>query len=161
MLLKFSVENYRSFHGKATFDMVPSSKIWAMDGHVIRRGEKTALRHAAINGANAAGKSNLLDAFSLVQNTVQLGHLHPRVSTHYCKLLEDGRSVPSTFDVLFEMDGACFDYGFSALLGARRVAEEWLYVSSNCSDNDLQLIFSWSSERQFEIGESFAKQLSE
>lgn len=160
MLLKFSVESYKSFHGKTTLDMVPSSKIRGMGGHVVRRGEKTVLRHAAIYGANAVGKSNLLDAFTLVQNTVQLGHFHPRVSTHYCKLFEDGKSFPSTFDTLFEMDGTYFDYGFSALLSNQCVVEEWLYASSNCSGNDLQPIFSWSSERQFEIGESFARQLS-
>lgn len=124
MLLKFSVDNYKSFQGKATLDMVPSSRIWALGGHEIRSGEKTALRHAAIYGANAAGKSNLLDAFTLVQNTVQLGHLHPRVSTHYCKLFEGGKSVPSTFDMLFEMDGTYFDYGLSALLGDQCVVEE-------------------------------------
>lgn len=161
MLLKFSVDNYKSFQGKATLDMVPSSRIWALGGHEIRSGEKTALRHAAIYGAYAAGKSNLLDAFALVQKTVQLGHLHQRVSTHYCKLFEDGKSVPSTCDVLFEVDGTYFDYGFSALLGNQFVVEEWLYASSNRSEHDLMLIFSWSGERRFEIGDSFAEQLSE
>lgn len=59
------------------------------------------------------------------------------------------------------MDGAYFDYGFLALLGARRVIEEWLYASSNYSENDLSLIFSRSGERQFKIGDSLARQLGE
>ena len=88
MLLKFAVENYKSFKGKATLDMVSSSKIRTMGNHVIHSDGKKILRNAAIYGANAAGKSNLFDALALVQNAVRLGHLYRSVLTSSSRRME-------------------------------------------------------------------------
>lgn len=159
MLFKFAVENYKSFKGKATLDMVSSSKIRTMGNHVIHSGGKKILRNAAIYGANAAGKSNLFDALALVQSAVRFGHLYRSVSIEYCKLIDGGKDVPSSFDILFEKNGTYFDYGFSALLSDQRVVEEWLYASKNRSETNLQLVFSWSGAKQFEIGDLLKNQL--
>ena len=128
MLLKFSLKSFRSFKDAVTLDLVSSSKIKALPGHVSRFGRMKVLKNAAIYGANAAGKSNLHAALSLIQFTLVNGKLPLNVTSSFCKLKSDGAASESSFDLLFEVDGKFFDYGFTARLAERNVVSEWLYA---------------------------------
>jgi AAA15 family ATPase/GTPase len=69
MLIEFSVENYKCFATQQTLNMRPDLDIHALDENLIRTGltqengeELVLLPTVAIYGANASGKSNLLEA---------------------------------------------------------------------------------------------------
>ena len=73
MLIEFSVENFKCFAEKQTLDMRPDPDITSLDENLIRTGlmykdedeqekELLLLPSVAIYGANASGKSSLLEA---------------------------------------------------------------------------------------------------
>jgi len=71
MLIEFSVENFKCFAEKQTLDMRPDPDITSLDENLIRTGlvdeageELVLLPSVAIYGANASGKSSLIDAIS-------------------------------------------------------------------------------------------------
>jgi len=70
MLLRFVVENIASFKDATEFNMFPSSKSQSHNNHKIKCGHATVLRMSALYGANGAGKSNLVNALSLLQDIV-------------------------------------------------------------------------------------------
>lgn len=153
MLLKFSVQNFRSFKDAVTLDLVSSSKIQSLPEHVSRFGHLKVLKNAAIYGANAAGKSNLHAALSLVQFTLVQGRLPLNVTSSYCKLRPLGSTEESSFDLLFEVDDKFFDYGFSARLAERTITSEWLIALELGTER------SWKTTTLFERREAASPKL--
>lgn len=78
MLLRFIAENIFSFKEAAEFNTFPSSKSHSLIHHKMACSHATALRLAAVYGANGAGKSNLLAAMNLLCETVLSGSLESR-----------------------------------------------------------------------------------
>ncbi|MCS6268107.1 MAG: ATP-binding protein [Vampirovibrio sp.] len=73
MLIEFSVENYKCFATQQTLNMRPDPDIHSLDENLIRTGltqengeELVLLPTVAIYGANASGKSNLLESLNLI-----------------------------------------------------------------------------------------------
>lgn len=130
MLLQFSCQNYRSFKDAVTLDLISSTKVQSLPGHMVRFKDLKILRTAVVYGANASGKSNLFKAFGFVRGALVQGKLPSGANSSYCKVGEEGRASDSSFDVLFEVDGSFYDYGFSARLCELRVTSEWLYSLS-------------------------------
>lgn len=62
MLLQFNFKNFKSFRDDTTLDLT-ATKISEYSNHVISIGNEKVLPIAAIFGANASGKSNVLEAF--------------------------------------------------------------------------------------------------
>lgn len=147
MLLKMSVSNFRSFDGAATLDLVSSSKVRKLSNHVISANGLKVLRNAAVYGANASGKSNLWRAFMFLQESVSTGSLPLGTTEWFCKLRKENEGRPTSFDLMFEVAGQFYDYGFSALLKERRVVSEWLYLLESRADK------KWNSTRLFEYSE--------
>jgi AAA15 family ATPase/GTPase len=85
MLIEFSVENFKCFAEKQTLDMRPDPDITSLDENLIRTGlmdeagdELVLLPSVAIYGANASGKSSLVEALyfymyplKLLRQTIQ------------------------------------------------------------------------------------------
>ena len=72
MLIRFNVKNFLSFdlEDRAThdtssqeFSMIPG-KVRSKEDHILKTGKQNLLKFAAIYGANAAGKSNLIKAMA-------------------------------------------------------------------------------------------------
>ena len=76
MLLRLIAENIYSFKDAAEFNTFPSSKSHSHEQHKMACSHATALRLAAIYGANGAGKSNLLSAIKLLKEMVTMGSLN-------------------------------------------------------------------------------------
>ena len=62
MLLQFNFKNYLSFRDDTTLDLT-ATNITEHPAHVVTIGKEKVLPLAAIYGANASGKSNVLEAF--------------------------------------------------------------------------------------------------
>ena len=70
MLLEFSVANFRSFKEKQSFSMVASRDDTYPDNLHVWDGDLRLLRTAAVYGANASGKSNLVKAMRVMRNII-------------------------------------------------------------------------------------------
>lgn len=60
ILIRFSVENFKSFNYRQEFVMIPAKKLKTNKEHVIAFNKGSVLRNATIYGANASGKTNII-----------------------------------------------------------------------------------------------------
>ena len=158
MLVEFSVENYRSFKEKVTFSMLASDDTSHEDANVITLPDgKRLLKSAAIYGANASGKSNLIKAMDFMSSFVYTSHQKrpdDRIQVEPFKLDATCLDKPSKFDIIFYCNNVKYAYGFSAT--TRDVIEEYLYSFQDGNDDE-QIIFSRNSaidpEYEFAQGE--------
>lgn len=140
MLVQFSVENFKSFNELTTWSLRATAD--ARLPHHIATNEKGKggaqigiLRAAAIYGANAAGKSNLVLAMSFAQRLILNGTRgEERLGVQPFKL-GDGKEKPSRFEFIFRHNDVLYSYGFAAT--ARRIHEEWLFATTTSKETRL------------------------
>ena len=127
MLISFNVGNHRSIRDEQAFSMEASER--NPDERVRSEGDKPILTVAAIYGANASGKSNVLGALRFMCDAVLESHRAyepkggvPRDAFAW------GRqsSEPSTFEIEFRVEDIRYQYGFVA--DDERFREEWLFA---------------------------------
>lgn len=127
MLLEFSVENFLSFKERTTFSLI-ASRDKANPENVIKHNELNIVKIAAIYGANASGKSNLIKAIEFVASFVRnssnkagkkIDHLIP------FKLDDNCLRKPSSFELVFIKNNIKYIYGFSA--DSTKIYDESLY----------------------------------
>jgi hypothetical protein len=131
MLLRFRVSNFRSIKDEQELSMVASSLAGPSESLVHLESEGLdVLRAAAIYGANAAGKSNVLDALQFMATAVRESHhgWRPEGPIPREPFLLDaaGPVLPSRFEIDFLLGRTRLRYGFE--LDSERVLKEWLYA---------------------------------
>ena len=133
MLIEFSVGNYKSFGETVTFSMV-AAKISSQDKNVdvnntIRvNDDLMLLKSAAVYGANASGKSNLISAFAFMQNFISdssKGQSTDSIDVEPFRLNLEWSQKPSFFEIVFLLNGKRYRYGFEA--NKDRIVSEWLF----------------------------------
>ncbi|MGO0307859.1 AAA family ATPase [Endozoicomonas acroporae] len=128
MLLRFSVENYRSFRDRVELSMVPS-RVRTHSGHVIPPGNPKdigALKAAVIYGANASGKSNLIKAMHFARLMIVQGSPQGKNLNYDPFLLDkDCSQKPSRFE--FEIKCGKNNYAYGFMADSKFIQEEWLY----------------------------------
>lgn len=163
MLVKFAVENFRSFRDEVVLDMVASSESQHKH-HVIEdnQGKKvTILRAAAIYGANASGKSNLVDAMNFARDFIINGTKSgQKISIIPFKLDSSSEEKPGKFEFIIKYRGILYTYGF--VIDKSSVLEEWLYVVQNKREAlFFERLTTKKDEASVKIGASFAKENSD
>ena len=133
MLVEIKVTNFRSYSTPQTISLVKGSgkELSATNSFSVNAPNKIELlRSAAIYGANASGKSNLLQALQVMRGIVlqsakeqQRGDLLP---VDPFRLSAVQREQPSEFEVIFVADGVRYQYGFSA--STEHIVDEWLFA---------------------------------
>ena len=128
MLLRFTVENFKSLRDRAVLSMIPS-KVSRHKDHVIsakNRNDIGALKTSIIYGANASGKSNLIKAMRHAQLLITEGKRAGQ-SLPYdpFKLDKDTKSYPSRFEFEIKCNDVNYAYGFIA--DHKIIHEEWLF----------------------------------
>ena len=126
MLIKISVENYKSFDQKEELSMLSSSKMQGNKSHRMKIKQTQLLKNAVIYGANASGKSNLVAAFAFIKTALIEG-LPVESVTDFCRNRAENKERESIFELQFTVGDTFYAYGFSAVLSQRRITEEWLY----------------------------------
>ncbi|MFD3688463.1 ATP/GTP-binding protein [Nocardiopsis sp. NPDC058631] len=124
MLLSFRVENHRSIRDEQQLLLTP-----VYDDARPQEADWEASTVAGIFGANASGKSNLLDALALMRDTVRwsMSDNEPGAGMrrHAFFLDEESPGEPSAFVIDLKLGGVRYTYGFS--IDDDRVVDEWLY----------------------------------
>jgi hypothetical protein len=127
MIIEFRVKNHRCFRDEQVLSLVAGPDK-SLPDNVFEEGGFRLLRSAAIYGPNASGKSSLIEAIGFMRDLVvnsakkQPGN-HISVNAHQLDPVTSRE--PSLFELSFVLDGAQYQYGFTAT--GQRVLEEWLY----------------------------------
>ena len=120
MLIQFSIKNFRTFKDKATLSLIASNydKDTREDENV-HNDEKSGyrvLKSAVIYGANASGKSKLLDAFGFMRHfTISSSKESQKgegIKVEPFRLSEETEYEPSEFEVIFIENDVLYRYGF-------------------------------------------------
>lgn len=126
MLIRFTVENFRSINEEVVFSLLPGA-MQKHQQHIISNANSQidALRMAVIYGANASGKSNIVRAIDFARNFIVDG-VRPkqRIEVEPFRLDQTRLQQPSRFEFEFGVDQQTYAYGF--VVDRRRVQEEWL-----------------------------------
>lgn len=130
MLLRFTLENHRSFREEQELSLV-ASKLKGPNGYLLRTNSEgiEVVPAAVIYGANASGKTNLLDGLQFMRSAVLFSHARgapgagvPRSPFLLSAVSQD---EPSKFSIDFVAHGIRYHYGFEATDSS--FTSEWLY----------------------------------
>jgi uncharacterized protein len=144
MLIEFSVGNYRSFKETVTFSLV-AAKLKAKDqtlddqNSFNTESDFSLLKSAAIYGANASGKSNLISALAFMReftlNSSKESQSWELINTEPFRLAVETAGKPSFFELVFLLGTKKYRYGFE--VNSRKVVSEWLFYSPTNKESKL------------------------
>lgn len=134
MLLRFSAQNHRSIKHAQEISWVAATQLrdelpHAVTGRLQREPSAGILPVLVLYGANAAGKSNMLDA--LVTFAVGVEEADgdwtgdKRIMYEPFGLDEESKLQPTTFEADVEIEGVRYSYGYS--FNNAGIVREWLY----------------------------------
>src|SRR5262245_21339230 len=127
MLIEFRVGNFRSFAEPQTFSLVASSDTRHPD-NCNPFGKLRLLKSAAVFGANASGKSNLIKALDFmwpfVLHSATAMNIGDEIPVVPFQLNPDSRGKASFFETSYVVGEVRYQYGFTAT--RQRVQDEWL-----------------------------------
>ncbi len=133
MFIEFSVANFRSFYQPVTLSLLATplkeKESRLNTDNLFEVNRLKLLRSAAIYGANASGKSNLVRAIGFMRRFVldsatefQSGE---KIPVERFRLNLEARQKPVTFQIIFVLNNKRYRYGFE--VDEERVHSEWLY----------------------------------
>ncbi len=137
MLIRFSVENYRSFNVRQVFSMAAGKHTRHKEQVVVTNG-KRLLKAGVIFGANAAGKSNLIKAINFGKNMALRGVKNSETMNRHFRINPMAINRPGIFQYDFVSNGHIYSYGFAISYTKNIFLSEWLYL---CDDNKEICIF--------------------
>lgn len=154
MLISIRVKNFKSFEDETVLTMIASTKERDFEKHIKEIMSSTrVLKYAVIYGANASGKSNLIEVFQFIQHC--LSESIPAESINlFCKNKEENKNLPSEFELIFSIGKEIYAYGFSVVLSSLTIKREYLYrLYQNGKNKEL---FSWNFGEKPCIGETLS-----
>lgn len=137
MLIRFSVENYRSFNERQVFSMAAGKHTRHKEQLVVTNGRRL-LKAGVIFGANASGKSNLIKAISFGKNIALRGIKNSMTVNRHFRIDPMAINRPGVFQYDFVSNGHIYSYGFAISYTQNIFLAEWLYL---CDDNKEICIF--------------------
>ena len=143
MLIQFSINNFRTFKDKATLSFVASNydkdtrereNVLHDTHHNLR-----LLKSSVIYGANASGKSKLIEALVFMKtfaiNSSKNSQKGDKIAVEPFKLNSDSAEEPSEFEVVFTHENILYRYGFEA--NNEVIISEWLYSKPKTKEIEL------------------------
>jgi AAA15 family ATPase/GTPase len=159
MLVQFIVKNFMCFAEETIFSMAASTKLEQHKNHLIPLTSETELlRTSVLYGANAHGKTKLVEAIGfakqLIVNGIQGTKSIPVEPFRLDKIL---RTQPSQFEFIIYYQNLRYHYGF--IINNQRVLEEWLFVTPNKRElRYFERVTSETGKVTVELGGSLARQ---
>ena len=139
MLVQLKIANYRSIYEEQTFSLVASKDKWH-PGSLIHCNGFDLLKTAAIFGANASGKSNLVKAMSFMRELILTSATRMTLGDEIAgaepfKLSKTTLNNPCRFEITFIAEGVNYQYAFAA--DSERIHSEALFSVSKKGDKAL------------------------
>lgn len=133
MLVEFRVKNFRSLRDEQVLSLVASKDKTLQDTHTLSTGIKAApalLASAVLYGANASGKSNLIQALQYMRGVVLESATTIQPGQSYAvqpfRLDATSANQPTEFEITFILDRVRYQYGFA--MTPQRIVSEHLLV---------------------------------
>jgi AAA15 family ATPase/GTPase len=155
MLIQFSVKNYKTFADEVKLSMVASKDDTLQEKNVFSSGfGYDLLKSAVVYGANASGKSKLIEAMrfmkSFVENSSNYQSNKP-INTAPFKLSTVKEKEPSLFEVIFIYENEMYRYGFEVT--TEKIISEWLFVrQKNGKPKETELFYR--EEQKFDYNKT-------
>lgn len=125
MLIGFSVSNYKSFHDPQHISLL-AGKVTRHKEHVSLAGNRKILKSALIFGANASGKSNLIEAVGFSREIILYGLDKVNLEKKYFRIEKEMYGRPGVFEYRIDVNGIEYSYGLVISYMKREVLSEWL-----------------------------------
>jgi len=143
MILSFSIKNFRSIKDESLLSFIADTEINEHDTSLSKTDKFEILPVAGIYGANASGKTSILQAlgffFVLTQKSFGFAGDNSLLKSLYLPYLFDDYSShqPIELELNFLVNDIRYQYGFS--FTHERIISEWLY---DYSTSDIKTIFT-------------------
>ncbi len=152
MIIELKVKNFLSIWEEQTLSLV-ASPATELNDNIFQADKNSSLnlvRSAAIYGANASGKSNLLSALLIMRSLVVLSAKESQqgeqIPVRKFAFNKKNQSETSEFEVTFIKEGVRYQYGFT--VNENRVFEEWLFAyPSNHAQQWFSRVYDKNNER--------------
>ncbi len=151
MLIQFRFQNFKSFRDDTILDL-SATKITEHSEHIISLGNEKLLPAAAVFGANASGKSNVIEAFRFMATYVLDSFMYggdggkeKSEQLQHTPFLFDSASqeAESSFEVYYTRDGGLDDkiYNYGFTLNQDGIAEEWLNTKAKTARKPKEIFY--------------------
>lgn len=153
MFVQFTVRNYKCFKEEAKLSLIASNydKTTLKDENIIyldKLGLKL-LRSAVIYGANASGKTKLIEAMTFMKhfifNSSKESQINEAIKTVPFRLSTTTYQEPSIFEIIFIHEEVMYRYGFE--VDQQKVHAEWLYYKPKTKEVEL----FYREDQEFEV----------
>ena len=154
MFLRFRVANHASIREEQELSLIALDRHEDLSMTDVPGTNQEVLPVIAIYGANASGKSNVIDALAFMRRAVIESHQRwlpdDPIPRRPFLLDEESARTPSTFIADFALAEIRYEYGFSIVESA--VCEEWLYT---WPEQRRRVLFERTEDSQIKYGASF------
>jgi len=114
-----------------------SGKVRSKPEHLHKGNKISLLKFAAVFGANASGKSNLVASMEFAQAVI-LNEVPVSAINDYCRINKENKSLPSSFEFEIKLGGRYYAYGFEVIVSESSIVEEWLYeIGPNMAEHEI------------------------
>lgn len=128
MLIKFSFKNFKSFKDENVLDMEATS-LKEHEYNVVKTDNVNLLKVAAIYGANASGKTNVLQAFDYMKKRILVSDDSKKNSPidedNVYSFMINNEPISLEVEILAK-NSKIYKYGFDVLKDS--IVSEWLYI---------------------------------
>ena len=128
MLIRFSFKNFKSFKNENVLDMEATS-LKEHEYNVVKTDQVNLLKVAAIYGANASGKTNVLQAFDFMKKRILVSDDSKKNSPidedNVYSFMINNEPISLEVEILAK-NNKIYKYGFDVLKDS--IVSEWLYI---------------------------------
>ena len=128
MLLQFRIKNFKSIADEIIIDMTAINSLRDNKDFIMEQNGVLAVPVASIFGANASGKSNILDALFAfrtdIERSLKLKSDEYFFATPFL-FNNENKNLPTEFEIFFIINDREYRYGYSIL--KNKIEQEWLY----------------------------------
>ena len=128
MLIRFSFKNFKSFKYENVLDMEATS-LKEHEYNIVKMDQVNVLKVAAIYGANASGKTNVLQAFDYMKKRILVSDDSKKNSPidedNVYSFMINNEPISLEVEILAK-NNKIYKYGFDVLKDS--IVSEWLYI---------------------------------
>lgn len=164
MLIQFKIVNFKSFKDEAILSMRAATHLKSGVAQykfspIANKPDYQLLPSAAIYGANASGKSSIVEALSfMLQMVLHSGNESnstTKLPSFAHRLHTTSTQEPSLFEIIFLHHNIKYRYGFAIQKNTNAIAEEWLYTSDTAKQKQKEVEVFYRQEQDFNAHSSF------
>ncbi|WP_106915329.1 AAA family ATPase [Chryseobacterium aurantiacum] len=136
MLIRFNIENFRSFNERVFFSLLPGKGTLKSHHKTKQVGGIATLKTAVLYGANASGKTNLIKAIEFGKQLILKGSsIDDIIDFNAFKL--DVNNVETNSRIEYEIQHKNKNYAYGFIFNSKEIVEEWLFEISKKSEKKI------------------------